>query len=225
VKALLILGIGIVCSALSFVFIRESSDAAVTLAGWRVMLAALILLPIYWISRRRHGDLNALGVLKRSLIPGIILAVHFIAWVVGARLTPGANASLMVNLMPLVMPFLMFGFYQERLSRRDAIATTLALTGLLILGISDVQINIKHLLGDLICLLSMTVVGHSALNYAMQQLKGQTVTVMNLFQFVVAGLVAWWIYNEVPAPAFYLASALVISGILVIITGTREVPD
>jgi len=155
VKALLILGIGIVCSALSFVFIRESSDAAVTLAGWRVMLAALMLLPMYWISRRRYGDLNALGVLNRSLIPGIILAVHFIAWVVGARLTPGANASLMVNLMPLVMPFLMFGFYQERLSRRDAIATTLALTGLLILGISDVQINIKHLLGDLICLLSM----------------------------------------------------------------------
>jgi len=55
----------------------------------------------------------------------------------------------------------------------------------------------------------------------MQQLKGQTVTVMNLFQFVVAGLVAWWIYNEVPAPAFYLASALVIIGILVIITGTK----
>lgn len=283
-KALLILAIGIVAAALSFVFIRESVEPSVMLAAWRVLLAALLLLPLYVMDRRRYGDSDFSSVLRRSLIPGSILSLHFIAWVVGARLTPGANATLMVNLMPLVMPFLMFAMYQERLDRRDIIATLLALSGLLILGISDVQISSEHLLGDLICLLSMllfalylalarrqkslpsvwlyvvpmyavagivsliiaplfgpvvpqfeaynllmvfclaavsTVVGHSALNYAMQQLPGQTVTIMNLFQFVVAGIVAWWLYDEVPAQAFYLACVLVVSGMVVIITRRR----
>ena len=68
-----------------------------------------------------------------------------------------------------------------------------------------------------------TVIGHSALNYAMQQLRGQTVTVLNLFQFVVAGIFAYLLYGEVPGIMFYPASVLVISGLLLVVWNQRDV--
>jgi len=282
--ALLILAVGIVSSAVSFIFIRESTEPSVMLAAWRVLLAALILLPWYFKARRQHGDTHFVGILKRSLIPACVLAIHFITWVIGARLTTGANATLVVNLMPLVMPVLMYLMYRERLHRREILATACALGGLLLLALGDVQIDRQHVVGDLVCLLSMglfavylalargqavlpsvwlyvvpmyalagiiaaliapffgpiqpdfaprnvvmvlalagvsTVIGHSALNYAMQQLRGQTVTVLNLFQFVVAAVFAYFIYDEVPGILFYPASGLVTVGLLLIVWNQR----
>lgn len=249
------------------------------LASWRVLLAALILAPAYYIARRRYGDASFPDVIKRSLLPGLILSIHFIAWVVGARLTPGANATLIVNLMPLVMPFFMYFLYQEKLQKRELFATGLAMAGLVILSISDVQISREHFTGDVLCLISMvlfaaylalartnlesvpsvwlyivpmyavagvtslaiaaatgpvvptfdwynllmvfllaavsTVIGHTALNFAMQKLRGQTVTLMNMLQFVVAGYAGYVMYQEIPTPLFYVASAFIVTGLLI----------
>lgn len=285
VLALLMLLLGIAASAVSFVFIRESTEPPVMLAAWRVLLAALLLSPVYLLARRRHGDASPAAVLGRSLLPGAILAAHFVSWVIGVRLTGAANATLIVNLLPLAMPPLMWLMFRERLSAREAFATLLALTGLWLLAREDLEISRSHLVGDVICLLSMvlfavylalarrfaalpslwlyvvpmyavagvvalafaiaaipwlgsirpqwqwanllnvfalaaisTVIGHSALNFGMQRLRGQTVTVLNMLQFVIAGAVAWWLYAEVPGPAFYQASALLILGVALVST-------
>jgi drug/metabolite transporter (DMT)-like permease len=54
-----------------------------------------------------------------------------------------------------------------------------------------------------------TILGHSILNHAMIHLCGQTVSVVNLFQFLFAGALAYFLYGEVPRPVFYAAGALV----------------
>ena len=64
-----------------------------------------------------------------------------------------------------------------------------------------------------------TVIGHSALNYAMQRIRGQTVTVVNMLQFVIGGIFGYLIYAEIPTVAFYLASVLVIASILLVLKG------
>lgn len=259
------------------------------LAAWRVLLAAVILAPAYFIARNKFGDASFLAILKRSLLPGLILSVHFIAWVTGARLTPGANATLMVSLMPLVMPFFMYFMYHEKLHSREWIATGLAMIGIIILSYSDVQISREHFTGDLICIISMvlfaaylalargnlealpsvwlyivpmytvaglsslaiaaatgpimptfewynllmvfllaavsTVIGHTALNFAMQKLRGQTVTLMNLSGFVIAGITGFAMYGEVPSAGFYIASAFIVSGILIAVIkpGSKQI--
>jgi len=251
------------------------------LAAWRVLLAAIMLLPLYIRARRRYGDAPFFDIVKRSLIPGLILSVHFIFWVYGARLTPGANATLIVTLMPLVMPFFMLFLYQEQVSRIEVIATALAIVGILILAFNDFQISAAHLKGDVLCLLSMilfaaylalarrnldavksvwlyivplyataglfsllaaaltgpvmpsfepynvlmvlllaglsTVIGHTALNFAMQHMRGQTVTLLNMLQFVVAGIAGFIMYTEIPSTLFYVASALIVAGILLVV--------
>jgi drug/metabolite transporter (DMT)-like permease len=251
------------------------------LAAWRVLLSALFLLPAYYLARKKYGDESIGKVLMRSLIPGVILSVHFIAWVAGARLTPAANATLIVNLMPLVMPFLMYFMYQEKLHKHEFWATGLAMAGLFLLSINDISISREHFKGDVLCFVSMllfaaylslarknlnavaslwlyivpmylvagvcsliiaaatgpimptmtpynvtmvvmlalvsTVIGHSALNLAMQKMRGQTVTLMNLLQFVIAGLVGYKLYQEIPSTLFYIASAMMLCALLVVI--------
>ena len=277
----IVLVIGICCSALSFVFIRESAERSIMLAAWRVLLSALFLLPAYCLARQKYGDESIGKVFLRSFIPGVILSLHFIAWVAGARLTPAANATLIVNLMPLVMPFLMYFMYQEKLQKHELWATGLAMAGLVLLSINDISISREHFIGDVLCFVSMllfaaylslarkklnavaslwlylvpmylvaglcsfiiaaatgpvmptmtpynitmvvmlaavsTVIGHSALNLAMQKMRGQTVTLMNLLQFVIAGLVGYKLYKEVPSTLFYIASAMMICALLVVI--------
>jgi len=279
-----ILLFGIVCSVISFVFIRESVERSIMLAAWRVLLAALILTPAYYRARKRYGDVSLGKIIKRSLLPGLILSVHFIAWAAGARLTPGANATLMVNLMPLVMPFFMYFLYKEKLTFREWTATGLAMIGIVILSLNDVQISRAHFNGDMLCLLSMvlfaaylalarnnlesvgsvwlyvvpmytvaglaslaiaamtgpvmptiewynltmvfllaavsTVAGHTALNYAMQKLRGQTVTLTNQLGFAIAGIAGYFVYNEIPGRSFYLASAFIIAGLLMVVLNT-----
>jgi drug/metabolite transporter (DMT)-like permease len=67
-----------------------------------------------------------------------------------------------------------------------------------------------------------TVVGHSALNAAMKHFRAQTVSVLNMGQFIFAGVLAYACFGEVPAPVFYPASGLLIAGCWLVITGGRR---
>lgn len=280
----IVLIIGIVATACSFIFIRESTEPPVMLAAWRVLLAVVLLSPAYLMARHRYGDLSYALVLRRSLLPGIVLSAHFISWVIGARLSLGANATIIVNLVPLAMPLLLWLMFGEVMQRREWQATFLAVAGLAVLAIDNLQLDSGHLLGDSICLLSMflfalylalarhhtslpsiwlyvvpvyavagvssllvaplfgpvapsletwnvlmvlglvavsTVIGHSALNFAMQHMRGQTVGVMTLAQFIVAGLLAYALYDEVPGVLFYVASGLMVTGIIMVMLNQR----
>ena len=59
-----------------------------------------------------------------------------------------------------------------------------------------------------------TVIGHSILNWCMQHISGQRVTVVNSMQFVFAGVLGWWWYGELPGLAFYAASGLILMSLL-----------
>ena len=221
---------------------------------------------------------------KDALLPGVVLGLHFITWIIGVRMTPATNATLIVNLVPLVMPVFMLALYRERITRREVMATGLTLLGLCVLAAGDVSVSMAHVKGDMMCLLSMvlfayylalgrnsaryasiwlyivpmytvagvfcfivalffsspfhaysaydvsmivaltvipTIIGHTLLNYAMQKFRGQTVSVVNMSQFMIAGVIAYVLYDEIPTLAFVVASVLVFAGIWLILVGKR----
>jgi len=88
-------------------------------------------------------------------VPAVILAIHFMSWVVGARMTAVASASLIANLTPVAMPFFVFFFYQERINRSEVLGTLFTLAGLVVLGWSSLQVSQTNFFGDLICFGSM----------------------------------------------------------------------
>ncbi len=70
-----------------------------------------------------------------------------------------------------------------------------------------------------------TIIGHSILNLSMQKLKGQIVSVCNLFQFLFAGALGFLLLHEAPHPAFYGAGVLVVTGaVLVIYSSKKSLP-
>lgn len=62
-----------------------------------------------------------------------------------------------------------------------------------------------------------TALGHSAILSAMRWFTAQTVSIINLLQFVFGGLWGWLFFREVPAASFYPASALMVAGVMIAI--------
>ena len=90
---------GVFASSTSFVYIRESTEAPVMLAAYRLLMTCLLISPLFIRDYRRYhrGELKAL--FRSAIGPGVVLGVHFIGWVFGARMTTGANATLIVSLV------------------------------------------------------------------------------------------------------------------------------
>jgi len=74
---------------------------------------------------------------------------------------------------------------------------------------------------DIMIVLALAVIptfgGHTILNYSMKYLRSQIVSMINSGQFITAGIMAYFFFNEIPEPTFYIAAALLISGVLIAI--------
>ncbi len=281
VLPIVLLLFGIWCGASSVIMIKASGLHPAVLSAYRLLLAALLLAPLYFREARKfRGEFSARRHFLPTLLPALLLALHLITWTQGAQWTRAANATLIVCMVPVVMPFLLFFTIGEVVTKRELLGTFLALAGAVWLSATDFAVSRESLLGDITCFLSMllfsgylvqgranrgfpslwlylvplyamagvlcflvalvladpfgpqpareywlslaqavvpTILGHSILNYAMKHLRGQVVSVVNLFQFLCAGVLAYLFFGEVPGPVFYGAGALVVVGAIVVI--------
>src|SRR5690606_38293727 len=62
-----------------------------------------------------------------------------------------------------------------------------------------------------------TVAGHSIINWAFKHLRGQVVSILNLGQFIFAGVIGFFLLGDVPTPAFYGAAVLAVGGALIVL--------
>ncbi|NVK29361.1 MAG: DMT family transporter [Gammaproteobacteria bacterium] len=281
---LLVLLVGITCGASSVIFIRGSQQDPILLVFYRTAIAVIALSPLF-IYHYRRADVTMRHYLrtthlKNCLLPAAIFALHFVTWNMGARATAAANATLLVNLVPVAMVGVLWLLFRELPTRREMLATALAILGVLIVSVPAIELNPEHLIGNAFCLVSMvffafylalakrfshlpslwlyvvplyaltglmclpfglwrsdwlsfidqtdvlmtlalglvpTVFGHSILNRMMQLMPGQTVSVINTFQFVIAGLLAFWLWGEQPEPLFYLGSVSIVAALMILV--------
>jgi len=282
---LLLLLLSVFAASTAVIMIKASTVHPMLLSAWRLFVAAVILTPLFTRDYRRQREGYGWADLRVSIVPGIVLGTHLMSWVYGARMTPTANASLIVNLVPVAMPFFLWFLVSEPISRNELIATGIALTGVFILTAADLNISTSYFAGDLICLASMlfyalymalgrrnrtvatvwlylvplyyvagtfclvvalffvnpiqayparevllilglgiipTVIGHSLLNNAMKHFRGQVVSILNMGQFIFAGIMAFLLFREVPGWPFYVASILLACSGWLVIRGTRK---
>lgn len=144
---------GVFCCSTSVIFIKISATDPIALSAYRLILGGVLLLPLALRHRHAHPPLRIL--LARTWPPALLLGIHFVSWIIGARLTPSANASLIVNMVPVVMPFLLLLVVRERVTRLEIIGTLVALLGVVVLGFGDFSLSREHAFGDLVCFLSM----------------------------------------------------------------------
>src|SRR5690606_19004938 len=93
--------LGVFACSTAVIFIKSSEMNAIWLSAARLLGSALFLTPL-WLRERRTARTAGAPILtfrQTSPWPGIFLAAHFIAWILGARMTPAANSTLIVNLV------------------------------------------------------------------------------------------------------------------------------
>jgi drug/metabolite transporter (DMT)-like permease len=275
---LLILGV-IACSVAG-VLIRVSETPALLIAAYRLLIASVIMLPLFLRAKRKHREVQWSQVGGAVLIPAVFMSLHFWAWNSSVHMTPVVNASLIVNMVPVAMPFVIWIMARERINASEVVGTVVALMGSCLLAISDYHFDVTNCKGDLLALFAMiamslylawnrrcmhlpsmllylsplylvaglicmavsavvygnilviesrewsillglalipTVIGHSLLNYSMRHLRSQTVAVVNVGQFIPAGLLAWILLAEAPRIYLMPASVLVTIGAVVVI--------
>lgn len=280
----LLLIFGVMCGATAVIMIKASDEHPFLVSSYRLIVAALVLSPFFIRDLKNFGGDYGWRQLLWTLLPAVALAVHFMSWVIGARMTQVANASLIANLTPVAMPFFVWIFFSEKINRYEVFGTVFTLAGLAVLSGSNFQINKTDFTGDLICFGSMlafamylalgrknggrltlwlymvplyffagvicfvsalfvinpikiytlpnvlymlglgvipTVIGHTTLNYSLKFFRGQVVSVTNLAQPIFAGIMGFIFFGEKPRPILYLAAGLIITGILIVLNGSR----
>lgn len=136
-------------------FVREADVHPILLASYRQLIAALVLSPVFFSLLRKHPEISVRKLFIAVIPPAVLLSAELSVWNVAARTTEMANASLLINLMPLAMPFVLFGLYRERINGREMKATAIALAGLVLLVSADIASS--NFLGDGLALTAMVM--------------------------------------------------------------------
>lgn len=131
-RIVIFLIISILSGATAALLVKSSAIAPFHLGMLRLWGACLFVLPFYIRARKRSAQGPAFFSWS-VIFPGLFLGLHFMAWNVGCRHVPVANATLFINLVPVVMPFLLYTLVGEKVNRREILGTILALAGLAVL--------------------------------------------------------------------------------------------
>ncbi len=151
----LLLVIGAMCGGTAIIMIKASTENPFLIGSYRLLLATIFMLPLFLREKRLYQKPYGFQQVKLSMFPGFLLGLHFITWNIGITMTPVANASLIVNATPAVMPFFLWIFFKEKVNRVEVMGTILALTGIIVLAIGRVQLNSLDFRGHLLCFVSM----------------------------------------------------------------------
>ena len=278
-KNYLILLLGIVTAASSVFFIRLSDVPAAWYSAIRLIVAGACLAPLAWRSIAVHRSPGWRDLLI-GLPAALPLAVHYWSWFIGVKLVSAATAALLVNVTPVLMPFLVWILMRERINRGEILGSVIAVAGVctlaflkdpngrntpfgLLLTSGSMCLCAVYLalgrrfargrpifaylvplygIAGVLCLIIValsgerwiplnanqwlilaggivvpTVVGHTALNYAMVHLPSQVVSIANLGQFIFIALLAIPVLHEWPSWTILPPAALVLIGALIVI--------
>jgi len=151
-RLVLVAGVLAVSTASTFIRLAQADIDSLAVAAWRLTLAAGILAPVALLTRRdelrslsRREWLLALGA-------GLLLALHFAAWITSLALTSVAASVVLVTTSPFFVGGIAHLFLGEKLSRPLLLGMSVALAGSVIIGLGDAGGGAHRLTGDLLAL-------------------------------------------------------------------------
>ena len=94
--------VAILAVSFASIFIRWSDSDPLIIAGYRMLFASLILAPFAFHERKDAApmDRRTIGYVA---LTGVVLAVHFFAFISSLRYTSVASSTLLVNFHPLIV--------------------------------------------------------------------------------------------------------------------------
>ena len=133
-----LVGVGLVAFGSSPILIRAAGDVpALALAAWRTATVALVLAPV--ALARSRAEIASLPRRDLALVggAGVLLGLHFMAWIVSVQLTSVASAAVLVTTTPVFIAVLGAVFLSERPSGRTAAGIAVAVAGAVLIALAD----------------------------------------------------------------------------------------
>ena len=161
-KNYLILLAGVFGAASSVFFIKASRLEPASLSAVRLLVAALILSPFALAGAGRAGASRA-GARHRwrglavSIPAALPLVIHYLTWFVGVRHTTAAMSTLIVNMAPVFMPFLVWILLRERIARGELLGSLVAIAGIVVLTLGKDGSGENTLGGVFLCIGSISM--------------------------------------------------------------------
>lgn len=149
--------LAIIATSVSGFLVRESDLNPIMLASYRLLVASIVLMPFFLRLLKKHPEISLKKLIYAVAPPALLLAAELTVWNTAVEETRLANASLLINMMPLAMPAVLWFLYRERVNRRELIATAIAVAGLVLLVSSDLVVSPSFLVGDGLALLAMVM--------------------------------------------------------------------
>lgn len=162
-----------------------------TLASFRLELAALVILPFHF-ARRERGPLlpRNFGTLAYLLLLGVLMAINQGGFTVGLGYTSSGRSSVILACGPVIVLLVARAMKQEALTATKILGAAFAFTGVILLETEQgLFVRSPFLTGDLITLLGTT-------SFALYVVFGKRLAAtydalsMNTSNFVIAAIVA-----------------------------------
>ncbi|PAP76609.1 DMT family transporter [Rubrivirga marina] len=133
-----LIAFGLLAIGSSPILIRLAGDVpALTLAAWRTMAVTAVFVPIAAMQSRDEIAAFSRREWALAIGAGVLLGLHFMAWIVSVQLTSIASASVLVTMSPIFIAVLGAVFLSERPSRRTAAGIAVAVVGAVLIGLSE----------------------------------------------------------------------------------------
>lgn len=144
--------VSLVSVAHAAIFVRMAEADALVIAAYRMLIAALVLLPFALITA--WDDLRRLTRREWWLIAAgsVFLALHFATWIEAVTLTSIANSVVLVTLTPVWLALWSLVALRRSPGRQLWVAILLAVGGGAIMAWGSMKLGFETLLGDALAL-------------------------------------------------------------------------
>jgi drug/metabolite transporter (DMT)-like permease len=141
----------------SAILIKDSHAPALVIAGYRMVLTSLILIPFLrgpHLAQIRALDRQSVAKLALS---GLLLALHFAFWTASLAYTSVASSVLFVSVHPALVAAIGVPLFGERPTGRAVVGIILTLLGSAVIAGGDIHLGGQALRGDILATLGAIV--------------------------------------------------------------------
>ena len=164
-----VLGTAVLIVSAAAIMIRVAQAEglpSITIAAWRLAIAAALLWPLAWTRNRPE----ILALRKQDwlfgIAAGLFLAIHFATWISSLAYTSVASSLALVSTNPIWIALVSWIFFREKLGLWLVVGIAAAVGGSVLIFLSDARLDASGvsgnpILGNLLALLgSVTVCGY-----------------------------------------------------------------
>jgi len=147
-----LLTLGIAGLSMAGIFYSLAHAPVVTIVAYRMVFAALLMLPVAFVARRARAPQTSAPFSRADLWTtagsGALFALDLIVWAISLKFTTVASAALFVSTHPIFVALLAWAIFRERPTPLMLAGIAVGVVGITIVAYQDLALSGRALIGD-----------------------------------------------------------------------------